>query len=313
MAPDVYTGTPAQCTAPCIFVLPPEPIGSTTTITLPDFVTSLQLEPGVTVTVTLHPPPIVTDSIQFSNVNVTLGQSTGIFAPTYSIDVPLITTTVSSGTITQVRTLTLPPWPAMTNGPVTSWTQSSKPWGTLDPNNPDNIPDQTPTFPNVPGTTIPSAPDNPGGILPTGVFIITTTWHTVFTFGPGTTTIAPPATLGPVTAPCDRAFTWSGEVMSVLCQGTTQIPFQCRTSEVVTVSAKTTGSFDLGCFGVVQTTNPAGSTPTPWPFGWGMWPVDHDVSDEGEDDDDHNGIVAFTTPCRLWFFFVSWTGPLGVS
>lgn len=87
---EVFTTYTAQCTAPCIFVLPPVSI-STTTISIPPYTTSLQVGSGVgtTTTVTLHPDSITTGSIGYSNVQVTSDQSAGYgFVPSPSIDVP---------------------------------------------------------------------------------------------------------------------------------------------------------------------------------------------------------------------------------
>jgi chitinase len=80
-------------------------------------VTSLQIAPGTTTTITVTVPVIQTESVEYYNVNVTSGQEEGIITPTVSIGFPPVTTTFTlSGGETQVRTVVLPPWPAITIG-----------------------------------------------------------------------------------------------------------------------------------------------------------------------------------------------------
>ncbi|KAI9146948.1 oviduct-specific glycoprotein [Paramyrothecium foliicola] len=116
--PAVYEGTPAQCTGPCQLVFPPRPLGSTTTISLQPYTTSIQLRPGTTTTLTLRPPPIVTNVIDYYNVNITSNEGTKTITPIASLTIAPITTTITlQGGETQVRTLTLPPWPAISGIP----------------------------------------------------------------------------------------------------------------------------------------------------------------------------------------------------
>ena len=100
-------------------MFPPRPLGSPTTIALQPYTTSIQLRPGVTTTLTIKPSPIVTDSIEYYNVNVTSNQGTTRITPTASLTIVPITTTITlEGGETQVRTLTLPPWPAISGIPT---------------------------------------------------------------------------------------------------------------------------------------------------------------------------------------------------
>ena len=118
LAPEVYSGTPAQCTAPCLFVLPPRVLPAPTTISIPLYTTSLEIGPGSTTTITVTVPAITTASIDYYNVQITSGQATTgyTFTPTASVSIPPITTTLKlPGGATQIRTLHLPPWPAITN------------------------------------------------------------------------------------------------------------------------------------------------------------------------------------------------------
>jgi chitinase len=119
LAPEVYEGTPAQCTGPCQLVFPPRPLGSTTTISLQPYTTSIQLKPGVTTTLTVKPSPIVTNMIEYYNVNITSNEGTKTITPIASVTIVPVTTTITfQGGETQVRTLTLPPWPAISGIPT---------------------------------------------------------------------------------------------------------------------------------------------------------------------------------------------------
>ncbi|KAI8208303.1 Chitotriosidase-1 [Colletotrichum sp. SAR 10_65] len=123
LAPEVYSGTPAQCTGPCQLVLPPRALPSTTTITIPSYTTSVVIAPDLTTTLTIQIPPIVTQSMDYYNVNVTSGQidsSTIVPLPSISIP-PIVTTFTLPGGLTQIRTLVIPPWPSVTEGPPAQW------------------------------------------------------------------------------------------------------------------------------------------------------------------------------------------------
>ncbi|KAH8894612.1 glycoside hydrolase, partial [Thozetella sp. PMI_491] len=111
VATEIYGGTPAECTGPCILVLPPSSLASATTISFPPYTTSLEFAPGLTSTIVINVPPYTTDAMPFYNVNVTQGLTAGQFIPTGSIDLPPIVTTITGPSgLTQTRTLTLPPW-----------------------------------------------------------------------------------------------------------------------------------------------------------------------------------------------------------
>ncbi|RDL41225.1 putative glycoside hydrolase family 18 protein [Venustampulla echinocandica] len=161
LAPGVYTGGPAQCTAPCRFVLPPRALPSPTTISIPLYITSIELAPGTTTTITVTVPAITTSSIEYYNVPITSGQPTTgyTFTPTASLSIQPVTTTFTlSGGATQVRTLVLPPWPAITIGPSGDWNSTDS--NSTNPGNGTgtgwpfhNIP---PLGPPPPSVTIPS-------------------------------------------------------------------------------------------------------------------------------------------------------------
>ncbi|KAK7994851.1 hypothetical protein PG990_013624 [Apiospora arundinis] len=222
LAPEVYSNKPAQCTPPCVMVFPPTSLPSATTVSIPPYTSSIIVGNGdnkKTITVTVTPPAITTNSMGFFNINATSGQETGTLQPTQSINVPPVTTTITDNEgLIYTRTLFLPPWPLITLGPPPSggWTT--------------------------------------GGPQPTGQ--------------PGTTTAGggnfPPPSWPPSNPPV------------------TQPPS--------------------------QTTDAPGSDQTVWPGSWDVFPVDHDVPDDGEDDDGDG--PKYKTPCNLWFFFVciKWEG-----
>ncbi|GJC87104.1 killer toxin subunits alpha/beta [Colletotrichum liriopes] len=116
--PKIYDITPAQCSPPCLFVFPPSALPSATTITIPAYTTSIVLQGGFTKTITVNPPQLTLSSMSFSNVNVTSGSTTGTIRPSGSVDLPRITTVIDG----ESRTIQLPPWPAITNGPPSNWT-----------------------------------------------------------------------------------------------------------------------------------------------------------------------------------------------
>lgn len=164
----IYSGTPAQCIPPCLFVLPPSLLPSATTITIPRYTTSLQVEPGTINTITVEPPPLTVTSVDFWNVNISLGSTTGFFQPSYSLDLPPYVATVTGrGGLLRTRTLSLPPWPLITIGPPDTWNFTSGPGLTSSPSTPGwswPTPPANPTpvtFPviNKPEYTGPTDPD----------------------------------------------------------------------------------------------------------------------------------------------------------
>jgi chitinase len=163
LAPEVYEGTPAQCTGPCQLVFPPQSLPSPTTISIPPYVTSMQIAPGTTTTITVTVPVIQTESIEYYNVNITSGQEESIITPTASISIrPFTTMFTLPGGETQVRTFTLPPWPAITIGG--DWpTKTSNP---TKPTNPTGDDDNSPLppYPSWPITEPPEPEytDQPG-------------------------------------------------------------------------------------------------------------------------------------------------------
>jgi len=137
---EIYTKPSATCEAPCVFVLPPSPLASNTTIRIPPYKTSLEVGHSegtrfvvTTTTITIRVPDITTDKIPMSNVNITKGITAG--APFYadpSVDIPPVpirVTGVEGGTTT--RMVTLPPWPMVTAQPGSSASGNSSTGSTI--------------------------------------------------------------------------------------------------------------------------------------------------------------------------------------
>lgn len=141
---DVYVSHTAQCSAPCVMVLPPSALGSATTISLSPYTTSLEVAVPTTsgistiysvsvTTITITPPPITTTEVPFSNVDITTDNTNGFsFQPVPSIVFPPIgypVTIVTQGKSTvTTRSLTLPPWPFVISGdPAKTTIQNPEP------------------------------------------------------------------------------------------------------------------------------------------------------------------------------------------
>ncbi|KAF6820941.1 class V chitinase [Colletotrichum plurivorum] len=207
LGPEIYSSGiyTAHCTAPCVMVLPPSALPSTTTISIPDYTTSLEVGPlgsATTTTITITIPVITTDSIRFSNVNVTTGQIASSFQPLPSISLAPqnITVTEPNGTVV-TRTVVLPPWPAVTDGPPQNWSSTiPEAWnGTAGVRKPALTTNLTFTGPATATITFdsPESPRRRPFVCPTTA-VVTVTGPTTggFTFDCTSvtqTTVAPPA------------------------------------------------------------------------------------------------------------------------
>ncbi|KAK4178723.1 hypothetical protein QBC36DRAFT_367139 [Triangularia setosa] len=121
ISPAVYLSPRAACQSPCVLVLPPSGLLSTTTIKLPPYKTSAQFG-STTTTMTLYPPNIVTDKIWYSNINITGSVTDGaVFPRCISLKPEAIPITLSyvsnSRTTVTIRQVELPPWLQITQGP----------------------------------------------------------------------------------------------------------------------------------------------------------------------------------------------------
>lgn len=141
------------------------------------------MAPGTTKTVTVTIPALTVTSMSYFNMIITSGQDSTTIVPYQSIDVPRITTVMDG----QTRTLTLPPWPLITNGPPNQWsfttastqTSTGVPVFTTEsvpivplpdpPTESDNVPEitKTPYTGGPPATTTTKTPF----VWPTGVHI----------------------------------------------------------------------------------------------------------------------------------------------
>lgn len=290
----MYATPTAQCTAPCIFVLPPKSI-PTTVITITTYITSIQVGPGTgtITTLTLHPGNITTDSIAYSNVNVTFGQATGSgFVPTASINVPdiIVGATGPDGDTTS-RTLHLPPWPAINNGPPLGWTNSPGPWAA------------TPTGADA------------GAINGTlSIPFHTPATVTITAQGPTTTTVTFPETVSPITVSCPPSSFYSFKTpatsVKIPCPGVTTIHFACPTTKVFTFRVATTAEVTIDCITVIGVAVPIPTTSTvttttPLPY-WTTWPPGVIIPVTTSVDKPKPTGNHSETPCKLWFICISW-------
>jgi len=69
----VYSGVPAHCTPPCRLVFPPSSLPTPTTITILEYRTSLEVQPGITTTITVTISKVVVTIMSFLNVVVSSG------------------------------------------------------------------------------------------------------------------------------------------------------------------------------------------------------------------------------------------------
>jgi hypothetical protein len=131
--PIVYQDADAWCEPPCVLIFPPSELPSPTTINPGHYTTSLlyghtteTTEDGQvltvfvtqTTTITISLPAITTDELSYSNVNISRHQNTSSLWVGVSVPIDPYTVTLDDGEGgTTSRVLTLPPWPAITNGP----------------------------------------------------------------------------------------------------------------------------------------------------------------------------------------------------
>ncbi|KAB5583051.1 hypothetical protein GE09DRAFT_1247143 [Coniochaeta sp. 2T2.1] len=244
VGPQVYDQKNVQCQPPCNLVLPPVRLASDTVISIPPYTTSLEVGSSVgtsyivtTTTVTIFVAPITTRELHQSNVQVRVGQ-TGGFNPAPSVPVPRPIYTVTNGHgVATARTLTLPPWPAITNGPPNKWNAIPGPWV-------DN----------------PSSPGGDGGGGGGGIpFTIITA---VVAAAPTTRVISwstPPTSV--VTCP-PSTFTLQNPATTLTlgqCTGRVTIGWACPRATTVTFAGPSTATLTAHCTPFVT----AGASPTP--------------------------------------------------
>ncbi|KAK1751034.1 hypothetical protein QBC47DRAFT_417470 [Echria macrotheca] len=214
----VYQTGTAKCQPPCTLVLPPIPLESPLTISMPPFTTSLEVGSSAggtfavtTTTITVVVQSIVVTAAPQSNVVVTNGQTAALFNPTASIVIPPSTVTVTNGLgQTSQRVVEFPPWP-------------SSAWG---------------TGPWVSGSVSFSSSTSS----------TSTTTQTPWTYTP------PPYTRPPIVLPCSGSYgvqyvaEYDAYVTLSRCEGpVTIMERDCAPTTTVSIEEPTTKSFTLGC------------------------------------------------------------------
>ncbi|KDN67309.1 putative 1,3-beta glucanase [Colletotrichum sublineola] len=306
VGPEVFTEPSVTCSPPCVLVFPTSSLASSSTIDPGNYTTSLEYgSSGTTInsngvvittffttttTVTIDIPEITIGGIPYYNVNVTSGQITDTIVLTPSVDIPPIGVPVSDGEGgTTTRTLTLPPWPAVSNGP-----------------------------PDAPGWGNPVGPwVGPSDSTVSGVFR-TPFRTTISASGPTVTTLTFPSTVSPMVVSCPPvttiAFNTPKTTITTDCNSHTAwtIAFTCPATKIVTFLGPSAGVFTADCTLATIFNPPTGlpepepsttkkSTTTTLPI-WNTWPggVITPVTTTVEAPKaTGNGVV---TPCKLWFF-----------
>jgi hypothetical protein len=212
-----------------------------------------------TVTVTLS--DITTDRIPVSNVNVTDGQTTGSFDLRPSFDIPdgVVTVTGQDGKPTP-RSLKMPPYPDITNGPPESRNSSTSQW-----------------LPGRPNATMPSPSAGPG---------TTFTWTDEPWVTPPVVVACPPNTA--YIAEHDAKITIQD------CNGAVTLNWACPPTKTVKIEAPTETVFSLGCTLWTGTGTPL-PTFTTWPPGELEW-----VEEDDDDDETHCDMWFFTVSVEIF-------------
>lgn len=316
---EIYTTNTVQCTGACIIVLPPSPLASTTTISIPNYTTSVQIGSDSTSPLTITIPDVTISSVPYYNINITSGQSIcPAFVPTPSIALPPVTIGLPGpdGTTTS-RIITLPPWPSVTQGPPENWTSQNDPcistWSL-----------------NVTNTVTPSTapPLTPTASIDTITIRIpfqNTTWN----FATRTGSTNPTLSFGPTSSPfvvqCPSSasttevdFSSGYWIATFDCPTTTTLEFSCSPTSTVVEITSTSGVFSQDCeFASVvpvpsadtQTVTPTTSSTfssvsptlpvwTEWPNVGQILPLSTPIP---------TPAPPQTIPCDIWFFFVSFT------
>lgn len=248
MGPEVYDEPDVLCSPPCLLVFPTSSLKSSTTIDPGSYTTSLEygaLEETTvggavvttfitkTTTVTLRPSRVTTDGIQYSNVNVTQGQTSSAITVRPSVDLSPIPVPLPDGEGgTTTRTVRIPPWPDVTRGPPENWG-------------------------NGPGQTS----GDVSGVFRTP-FVTTITAD-----GPTVTTIQFPSTVSPVSIECppesELEFNTPRTTLTTDCPTSTDIvlPFRCPSFRVVTFIGASTATISADCtLSTVISNDPGGHT-----------------------------------------------------
>ncbi|RWA03907.1 hypothetical protein EKO27_g11198 [Xylaria grammica] len=246
-----------------------------------------------TITVTI--PPITTTAIPYANVDVTKTETSGGFTASPRVTIPPIGVPLPDGNGgTTTRSIQLPPWPDVTNGPPENWGNPTDPFGT--------------------------------GANNTGLGTYYAFYNTTVTATkPTITTLSFPSAIGATTISCppnsEVVLNSPRTTLDLLCTTPTAISysFSCQASKVVTFLGPSAGAFTIDCTVVTEfptiplatTSGPSRSSTsssttvlpvwTTWPPGL-IVPVTTSVEKPRPTD---NGVVV---PCNLWFFFICISG-----
>ncbi|OIW23586.1 pectin lyase-like protein, partial [Coniochaeta ligniaria NRRL 30616] len=305
---EVWTGTPMTCSSTCVLVIPTSSLKTPSVIDPGHYTTSFEYGHISTVTVngvpattfitqtttiTITVPKTTVSAIPYSNINITSGQTPGSVVVLPSVDLPPIGIPLPDGTGgTTTRNVSLPPWPAITNGPPDGWGNPTDPFAI-------------------------TGPGSEGGLGPSVYHTQYST--TVSARGPTVITLSFPSTISPMTVNCPPdstiAFNTPKTTITADCDQPTAftLGFTCAPTKIVTFLAASSGVFSVDCTlstafnprpGTSPTTSSATTTTTtPLPV-WATWPggiitpVPTPVNKQEPTDD---GVV---TPCKLWFFSI---------
>ncbi|KAI0490352.1 pectin lyase fold/virulence factor [Xylaria cf. heliscus] len=303
VGPEVFTSPTVSCSAPCVLVFPTSHLDSSTTISPSSYTTSFEYgtftttssngAPATvfvtsTTTITISIPPITTDGIPFSNVNVTSNGATPVTIYP-SVDIPPITIGIPDGSgSTTSRVISLPPWPLVNQGPGGTGIVTD------------------------PGTEV----DTSSGSLRSSTTYYTGVSSTISVSEATVTTVTFPPSIVPIAISCpattDIAFKTPTITVRTTCTDSTSLTlnFGCPTTKVFSFLASTEAVVSVDCSLITawSTGQDATTTTTPLPV-WTTWPVYGSITpvttmvDKPEPTDD--GVVV---PCTAWFFFIciSW-------
>ncbi len=301
---EVWNAPTVSCPAKsCMLVIPTSSLGAPTTIQPSSYTTSLEYGGFATTTIDgvvttvfvtetttfeISVPPIVTNGIGFSNVNVS---TTGAMPITAwpSVNVPPVVVTLPNGSGgSTARNISLPPWPQINGGPLVPYTDPA----TLTSDERPGLPKSTTYFTTI-GTpiTVPSA-------------MVTTV---VFPGSTGAITVECPATTSIV-------FATPAVAVATTCTDSARLTlnFECPTTRVLTFLGPATAVATVDCSLVTSWTTGSVSTTTPLPI-FTAWPLYGQIVPEekerSEPEPDDDGVHV---PCTAWFFFfcISWRGNL---
>ncbi|KAI1325288.1 glycoside hydrolase family 55 protein [Xylariaceae sp. FL0255] len=333
---EVWSNPTIGCSPPCILILPTSTLSGPTTIIPGNFTTSLEYGTidyttfsngqvmgsfsAKTTTITINIPAVTTNALPFSNYNITGTQTGGAFVPSPSVSLPPIGVPLPDGlTGTTTRTVYLPPWPAVTSGPVNSWEIA-----------PDSlsIPINTPSSapPSASFDIPPSVSSSVSSSVSFGVIPSTTSAETYYlpyittitNSAPTITTLQIPSIIGATTVPCPPysqiTFNQPRTTSDLSCPVPTEFTFQytCPTLKTITLLGATSADVQIDCslFNVIPSpptfTTSSSSTSSSTTFTlpvWATWPPGEIVPvtttvNQPEPTDD--GVKV---PCHLWFFF----------